>query len=274
MLNYQRMGLEKNQIAATIITYNEEENIISCLESIKWIKKIVIVDSFSNDQTINFARRYTKDIFYKKFNNNFSQQRNFALDKVPSRFDWILVLDADESLLPNSRLIIERLIKESDVDGYWIPRRNYVNKNTYFKYGFFYPDFQLRLFRNKPEIRYKGLIHEVPIIPKDKTREIRSFEIYHNDSHSKYISFLSFKRFFLYIEIEGKYIGLTNKSVPRLIFRGLFNIFGCFFQSFIRGRGFKDGFIGFRAAILFSLYRGLAYFCAIKYKNKKHNYAK
>lgn len=264
---------KNNLISAIVITYNEENNIRRCLESIKWVDEIIIVDSYSKDNTVKITKQYTPKIFYKRFQQDFSEQRNFALSKISSISKWVLVLDADEGLSANSQLIVEQLIKTSDIDGYWIPRRNYIDENIYFQYGFFYPDFQLRLFRNKPGIRYKGVIHEELTIPKYKTREVRSVEIYHNYSHSKYNSFLSFKHFFPYIEIEAKYIAKTTKSALNLIFKGLFNLSDCFFQSFIRGKGYKDGYIGFRAAILFSLYRGFTYFFALKYKTTI-NYAK
>lgn len=261
------MQQKKNDlISAVIITYNEENNLNMCLKSINWIGELIVVDSYSTDKTVNIARQYTNKIFYKRFNNNFSTLRNFALNQVSSTSKWILVIDADENLPVNSRQKIEQLIKYSKVEGFWLPRRNYINADTYLKYGLFYPDYQLRLFQNRSRIRYKDIIHEELTIEKNKTREINSLEIYHNFSHTKYDSFMSFRRFIPYIKIESEYIASTKKTNANLFFKGSFDIVNFFFQSFIRGKGYKDGYLGFRAAIVFSLYRGFVSFFAIKYK--------
>lgn len=262
------MQQKNNLISAIVITYNEENNLDKSLESINWIDEIIVIDSYSDDQTVNIAKKYTGKIFYKKFEDNFSDQRNFALQKVSHKSKWILVLDADESLSNRSRPIIEKLIQLKQFDGYWLPRRNYISVNTYLRHGLFYPDYQLRLFRNESNIKYRGAIHEELTIDKYKTQEITSVEIYHNYSHTKYDKLASFLRFVPYMKIESKNLAKSTKSNARLFFEGIWDVFRFFFSSFIRGKGYKDGYSGLRAGLLFSFYRGLVSFIAIKYRMK------
>lgn len=255
-----------NYISAFVIVYNEEQNLANCLESIKWVKEIIIVDSYSIDRTVEVATKYTDKIFFQRFKNDFSLLRNFALSHVSPTSRWLLTIDADETLSNNSRQIINELITDTDnnVDGYWIPRRSYIKNNLYLKYGLFYPDYQLRLFRNRSDIRYKGSIHEKLTIAKNRTREVNSLTIYHNYSHTKYDSFKSFKRFLPYIKIESKEIAKKNKSNINLFFLGLYSIVLYFFRSFVMGKGYRDGYSGFRAAIILGLYRGFIFFNTIK----------
>lgn len=242
------------KISALIITFNEELNIDRCLQSIKWVDEIVIVDSFSSDNTISVGKKYTHNIYSHKFDSNFSIIRNFGIDKVKN--EWIIVLDADEFFSNNAELIIRQLISNNNVDGYLFPRRNYINKNNYLKYGYFYPDYQLRLFKNIKKIRYYGQIHEQPIVEQSMTKIINYLEIYHNCSHTKYDSITSFYRFFPYIRIEAYSKAKNVNSSILLIKVGLMDIIKNFYNSFFKLKGYLDGYLGFRAALLHSFYLG------------------
>ncbi|OGG02909.1 hypothetical protein A2W14_00150 [Candidatus Gottesmanbacteria bacterium RBG_16_37_8] len=242
-----------NKITLFVITYNEEENIKQLFKSFKWVDDITIVDSFSEDNTIKIAKKFTNKIYLNKF-INFQKQRNFSLNKIKSK--WILMIDADEVLSPGSKFIIQELIKDKSVDGYWFPRRQYINKCTYLKFGYFYPDWQLRLFRNDKGYMFKGLIHERIAIPENKTKFVKNVEIYHNPSRSKYNSFKSFFRFVKYIQIEGKEVSKEEISNLNLLKNILIETVRHSFRSFIRKKGYLDGYNGFRAAINFGFYQG------------------
>ncbi|MBI3379365.1 glycosyltransferase family 2 protein [Candidatus Gottesmanbacteria bacterium] len=251
---------DNNSISAIIITHNEEINIEKCLKSISWVDEIIILDSYSTDETPEIAKKYTKNIYFHKFENNFSNLRNLAIKYAKG--DWILTIDSDESLPRNAELIIRKLVLNSKTEGFWFPRRNYIDDKNYLKYGYFYPDFQLRLFKNHRQIKYSGIIHEQPLIDKEKTKTISNLEIYHNNTHTKYNSLFSFNRFYPYIKIEGKYKASHEKNVIFLIMNGFKEIVNNLHKSFIKCRGYKDGYIGFKAAFLHSLYLGTISFYA------------
>ncbi len=262
--------LKNKSITAVVITHNEELNLKNCLESIKWVNEIIIVDSFSTDKTLLISKKYTNKIYSYKFSNDFSQTRNFALSKASG--DWILVLDADESISKYSEFIIHKLVVDNIFDGYWFPRRNYINENKYLKHGYFYPDLQLRLFRNNKKIIYSGRIHEQPLIDKKRTKEVTEIEIFHNNSHTKYNSIFSFYRFVPYIKIEAKYKSMEKSSIVLSLFFAFTDIPNHSYKSFIILKGYKDGIYGLRAALLHSFYIASVSFYAIFLRlTKKYN---
>ena len=213
------MTNRQNLVSAVIITFNEEKNIEKCLKSLQWVDEIIIIDSYSKDNTIAIAKKYTRKIYFKKFNNNYSVLRNYALKYVKNK--WILVLDADEIIPKLSINIIKHLVNNHNIYGYLFPRRNYINEKSYLKNGYFYPDYQLRLFQKLKELKYIGEIHEWPNIPKNKIKTINQVEIYHNNSHTKYNSYLSFFRFIPYIKIESRQIAASNKTTFNIFITGI-----------------------------------------------------
>ncbi|RME87434.1 MAG: glycosyltransferase, partial [Planctomycetota bacterium] len=74
-------------LSVCIITFNEEENIVDCLESVKWAPEIVVVDSFSQDKTVELAQKYTSKILQRPFPGHI-EQKNFAIEQAS--YSWIL----------------------------------------------------------------------------------------------------------------------------------------------------------------------------------------
>lgn len=130
-------------ISVVIITYNEEKNIARCLLSIKEIAdEIVIVDSFSSDNTVDIAKSFGAKIILHEFEGHI-QQKNFAITQ--SKYSHILSLDADE--MPDDELLVEikRVKSNWDADGYSFNRlNNYCGK--WIRHGAWYPDIKLRLW--------------------------------------------------------------------------------------------------------------------------------
>lgn len=153
---------DKATVSALVITYNEEKKINDCLESLKWVDEIIVVDAFSNDRTAEIARKYTPKVYQRPW-PGFGAQKNFGIYHASS--DWILIVDADELVSPElQREILEKLSNpEEDIVGYQIPRWNYLSgKRLKGKSSF--PDYQLRFFR-KDRGRYNDVeVHENLII--------------------------------------------------------------------------------------------------------------
>lgn len=156
------MALEP-KISLCMIVKNEEKFLPTCINSIKdLVSEIIIVDTGSTDQTIDIARYYGAKIFQFEWHDNFSEARNESLKHATG--DWILYLDADERIDEKNKAKIRRLIQLKDVSAInvrvVIPQsaRNLV---TEFSYSY------SRIFRNIPQIRFEGRIHE-QIIPSIK----------------------------------------------------------------------------------------------------------
>ncbi|OGG12604.1 hypothetical protein A3D77_04675 [Candidatus Gottesmanbacteria bacterium RIFCSPHIGHO2_02_FULL_39_11] len=256
-----------NNISLIVLAKNEEINIKSCLESLKWVGDIIVVDTGSTDGTMEVAKRYTDKVYSFPFNGSFAEVRNFGLSKVKS--DWVLVLDADETLPADAQEKINKLITSDEYDGYWFARRNYINEKKYLKYGYFYPDFQLRLFKNTSNVSYCGKIHECLTIPKEKTKEVKDIEIFHNFSHTKYDSFFHFSRFYSYIRIEGKEISRSNASDFYILKESITLPLVHIWKSFIQKYGYKDGYAGLRAAVLWGMYESTRYLYALYVRIRK-----
>ena len=97
--------MEKVPLAVAVITKNEEENIRSCLQSISFAGQIVVVDSGSTDKTLEIAAEFGCET-YSEGLRGFGPQKQLAIEKC--RQPWILVLDADERILPGTADIIKK----------------------------------------------------------------------------------------------------------------------------------------------------------------------
>jgi hypothetical protein len=131
------------ELAAVVLSFNEERHIGACLDSLAWADRRVVVDSFSTDQTVEIARRHGADVIQRAF-SDFASQRNAALDAVDAT--WVLFVDADERTTPALAGEIRRVIAGGRCAGWWIPRHNYLVGHR-MRGGGWYPDPQLRLLR-------------------------------------------------------------------------------------------------------------------------------
>ncbi|MBC8461331.1 MAG: glycosyltransferase family 2 protein [Deltaproteobacteria bacterium] len=148
---------DDKRLSVCIICYNEARNIRRCLDSIKWVDEIVIVDSMSSDDTVNIARQYTGSIFQRSW-TGYADQKNFALSKA--RGNWVLSLDADEEVTPVLRdEILTEIDKATAKNGYRMPRRSFY-QGRWINHSGFYPDRQLRLFRRNKGRWVGGRVHE------------------------------------------------------------------------------------------------------------------
>ncbi|HTZ59739.1 MAG TPA: glycosyltransferase family 2 protein [Acidobacteriaceae bacterium] len=134
----------RKTLSVAIITRNEEANLARTLGSVAWADEIVVVDSGSNDRTEEIARSFRSRFFLEDW-KGFAGQKNSALEKCTC--DWILSLDADEALSDElAKEIWELLERDPPLDGYALPRRN-LFLGRWIRFGGFYPDRKLRLFR-------------------------------------------------------------------------------------------------------------------------------
>ena len=99
--------------SVTVITLNEEANIVPCLESASWAAEIVVLDSGSTDRTVELARQFTDRVLSVPW-QGFGKTKNQAV--AEARMPWIFVLDADEQITPPLRREIEHILQ---ADGPW-----------------------------------------------------------------------------------------------------------------------------------------------------------
>ncbi len=170
-------------ISACLIIKNEEKTIENCLNSIKdLVDEIIIVDTGSTDNSKEIAKKFTTKIFDFKWIDDFSRARNFSLSKATK--NWILVLDADETISKKDHEKIKNLINKDNSHAFYFNLRDYTENNkisgwtssigdkyeeSKFSSGF-YTRKILRFFKNKKEFYYEGRIHETPDNSINKTQ--------------------------------------------------------------------------------------------------------
>jgi glycosyltransferase involved in cell wall biosynthesis len=134
------------KISASLIVYNEEENIAQVCETVSWADEIVVVDSDSTDRTAAIARRYTDRVYNHEF-RGYKDKHEFA--DAQTTYDWIFWIDADERVTPELLAAIEKIKKrapEDLPDGFRIARKTWY-LDRWIKNSGWYPDYQMRLYK-------------------------------------------------------------------------------------------------------------------------------
>src|SRR3989338_10093901 len=134
------------KISVVLAVFNEEENLRQCLDSIRALAwEIVIVDGGSTDKTLEIARDFGARLLKTDNPQIFHINKNKAIDAAVG--DWILQLDADEVVTEELSSEIKKTTSlKSNINGYWIPRRNFF-LGRFLTKGGQYPDYTLRLYK-------------------------------------------------------------------------------------------------------------------------------
>jgi len=144
------------RISLCMIVKDEAQNIRRCLESVTGaVDEIIVVDTGSTDESCQIAGEYGALVHLFPWNENFSDARNASLELATG--DWVLFLDADEELAGESKEALRRLTADDNVEGYFVKIINYLGNEGWIETC---PDLVFRLFRNRPEYRFRGAIHE------------------------------------------------------------------------------------------------------------------
>jgi len=228
---------------------NEASRIRRAVESVRNIAdELVVIDGGSTDDTVAICREYTDKVIVHPF-EGYALQRAFALTQVTG--DWILAIDADETLSPELQAAIPGLLTVGDVDAYDFSRRNYVRPGIWLQYGGFYPDYQRRLFRNGTA-RYGTVVHsgEVPVI-SGRVRQIK-LDILHDQIENN-VQF-HFSKLMRFVRAEVRET-VPSRSTLSYLFRTVRDpLFVVYKQYFVR-QGFRMGTIGVRSAIAHAMLR-------------------
>jgi glycosyltransferase involved in cell wall biosynthesis len=126
---------------------NEAGNLPRCLDAVRWADEIFVVDSHSTDATVQIAEAHGAQVVQFDFNGTWPKKKNWALENLPFRNEWVFILDADEVLPPAAQQEFARVIANAgDIAGYWINRR-FMFMGRWLRHSY-YPNWNLRLFRH------------------------------------------------------------------------------------------------------------------------------
>jgi glycosyltransferase involved in cell wall biosynthesis len=146
-------------VSILIPVKNEERNIIGCLRRVQWATDIVVVDSKSKDKTIELSQAMGADVYQFTYSKEgWPKKKNWALENVPWKNEWVMILDADEYMTPELAEEIRKVVtgewspegnaKLGCGDGFWVNRR-FMFMGRWLKGCGYYPSWNVRLFKHK-----------------------------------------------------------------------------------------------------------------------------
>ncbi|RJQ37747.1 glycosyltransferase family 2 protein [Candidatus Microgenomates bacterium] len=251
---------KKSKLSVVLATFNEENNLTQCLESVKNLAdEIVVVDGSSSDKTVEIAKKFGAKILVTDNPPIFHINKQKAIDMATK--DWILQLDADESVTEKLKEEIISIIDSGlakGISGYWIPRKNWF-LGRYLMKGGQYPDYTLRLYRKGKGRLPQKSVHEQAVVD-GKCEYLKNPLLHYADpSFTRYL--LRYNRYTNLIrdELKKEKTGYN----PFIILKNILILpFWWFFLTYFRHKGFMDSWQGFVFSFFSSLRFPVSY---IKY---------
>ena len=224
-----------SSLAILILTRNEEENIISVVENAKkCTDEVIIIDSGSTDRTVDLAKEHGAKVSFRAWTDDFSAQRNFALEQTNA--DWVLYLDADERIDVKMTEAIRSILQEETEPCQYLMKRKSVAFGTKFNHGVLKPDYVARMFP-RTSVHWIHKVHERPqcALPMKQMPGHLEHYTYKNWQHweGKLCQYTT-------IWAEDAYRRGKKTSLSNIFFHSL----GGFFKMFILRAGFLDGWMG------------------------------
>ncbi|MFO8006885.1 MAG: glycosyltransferase family 2 protein [Candidatus Brocadiia bacterium] len=239
---------DKPAISAFVITYNEQDMLPACLGSIDWVDEIVVVDSHSEDATVEVARRYTQRVIEHEF-ESYTPQTRYAFGQTTG--EWVLWLDADERLSDRARQELRaELSGEPDCQGFSFPRKTYF-MDRWITHSGWYPQHKTRVCRRSagriagsgghPEMLVEGCVKRL------------SGDILHNSYPGGIMEMARRSACFARMGADERYARGRRFRPTRLLARPPLE----FLKKYFLQLGFLDGFPGFAIATASAYYRFL-----------------
>lgn len=215
-------------VSVLIPAKNEEANLPACLDSVARADEIFVVDSYSDDRSVEISEARGAKVVQFDFNGRWPKKKNWSLENLPFRNDWVLIVDCDERITPELWDEIAEVIQRPNYAGYYLNRRVFF-LGKWIRHGGKYPDWNLRLFRHAVG-RYENL----------HTEEIRNTG--DNEVHEHVV-----------IEPQAGQVGYLREDMLHIDFRDIYhwlarhnrysNWEARVYQNILEGRG-DSGTIG------------------------------
>jgi glycosyltransferase involved in cell wall biosynthesis len=240
----------KKPLSLVVITRDEEDHIERCIKSVPFASDVVVLDSFSQDKTVERAKALGARVFQEKF-LGFGPQKNRAVELA--NHDWVLCLDADEALSPEAQTAVSDLFASGapSQDAYQFSRLSY-HLGRWIHHGGWFPDWQLRLFNRKKATWDQARIHEKVNVSGEigRIKEPIQHWVFDNlsdqiQTNNRYSSLGAET-----LKMKGRHFWVVSLFVKPT---------SKFLETYIWKRGFLDGLPGFIIAV------GAAYSVFLKY---------
>lgn len=252
-----------------ILTLNEAINIEACLESVAFSDDIVVLDSFSSDNTVKLAENKGARVVQRKF-DNWAAHQNWAMANIEFKYPWVFYLDADERMTSNLKDEILRIANDTEETrrGYFCGRTNYFMGRPI---THCYPAVPIMRFFQPKYIRYERLVNPIAIVDGE-TGNLNNRFLHYNfskgltewvDKHNKY-ALAEAKEGLKALKSQDKDVSLFSgdKALRRVALKNLaLRLPGRpiikFCYLYLLKFGFLDGRAGFTYCILQSIYEYL-----------------
>ena len=242
------------KLSAAIITLNEEHNLQRTLPTIKdLVNEIIIVDSGSTDKTKEVAESFNAKFIFNQW-QGYGKQRNFAFANCSG--DWILCIDADEAVSTELSNKIKEIVNDKDRNSkvFSINRRG-VCFGKKLKYGMFFKDYQVRLFKKNCGKFNNNNVHEKFVTEHKIEKLQKKYFILHYAYNSMEDYWERFNKYTTLGAIDYK-IKNKKSSVLKIVF----SPFLTFFKIYFLKLGFLDGLEGFVLSTTSAIYPMIKYF--------------
>ncbi|CAM3503017.1 glycosyltransferase family 2 protein [Flavobacterium chungbukense] len=236
---------EKQLLSALVITHNEERNIQSVLENLSFADEIIVVDSFSSDQTFEIASSFKNVKAIQHTFENFASQRNYAISLATN--SWILFIDADERVTPDLKKEIELAINEENQIAAYFMYRTFMFKKERLRFSGWQTDKIIRLFKKENAFyNHEKIVHEKLII-NGEAGKLKNKLI-----HFSYSTFDDYKQkmiFYGKLKAQEELAKNTKPNFFHFYIRPTYQ----FLHQFLIRLGFLDGRKGFTICYLNAL---------------------
>lgn len=169
-VDHRRPRIEKARVSVLVPVKNEAVNLRRCLPALAWADEVFVVDSQSTDDTARVAAEYGARVVQFHFNGTYPKKKNWSLENLPFRNEWVLIVDADEVVVPELAEEIARRTAADEADGF------YLNSKYYFlgrriRHCGYSEAWNLRLFKHR-----LGRYERMPVRPGVRTGDNEAHE--------------------------------------------------------------------------------------------------
>ena len=235
-------------LAAAVLTKNEERHIGACLDSLAWVTRRVVFDSFSADRTCDVARERGAQVIQHPF-TNYASQRNAAMEAIDA--DWIFFVDADERATPELAEEIRGVLKQPGaISGWYVPRHNYLFGRLTRGAGY-WPDYQMRLLR-RGRAKYDRPASEIVSLDGEPGYLTHPLVHYNYESISQFHAKQQFR-------IDFEATNLRQQGIRPKLYSPYSRYARHFWWRFVTLKGYVDGLHGLRLSLLLAYYFGYRY---------------
>lgn len=232
-------------ISAVVLVKNQSEQLKKCLESLTWCDELVVIDDYSTDSSVSLAQEMGARVFQRRLNDNFSEQRNFGMDKAKNH--WIIFIDADEVVSKALAKEIYELISQflPTANGFYVKRTDYLwgKRMEHGEVG------KKKLVRigKKGKGEWAGLVHEQWKIFGEVGTFQNELSHYPHQSVREFLSEIN-----KYSTLRAKELRENNIRYPDIAI--LLYPLGKFLLNYVLKRGFSDGVQGMMVAFMMSFH--------------------